>query len=209
MRYLSGRISLLLGLPWLAACSSTRPPPNTVVMQYQHVANAHQIRFAAPLALAPAPARYVLPRDRQGFWAIFVLCSLDVTARQLPSFVYDVNNFRVSYRGKEYGAVTPYAVRYEDSAWLNKPVDTPALASAIAGELQEGPTLQVFGRGYYPALNYRFALFVPRAPDEYAGEQLTLAYAGHPAILVGNGHPPYDIEVVGGDGTGVAAGCLP
>jgi hypothetical protein len=209
MRNFFRKILLLAALSGLAACSSTQQAGDAVVIHYQHVANAHEVRFATPLALAPRPARFVLPRNRQGFWAIFVLCSLDVRGAAVPRFVYDVNNFRIDYAGRELGPLRPYSLRFEDSAFLNGPPETPALANAIAGELQQGPSLQVFSHGFYPGLNYRIALFVPQGLVDYAGEQLRLSYRGQPSLLLGNGYPPYDIPAVGGSGAGVAARCLP
>jgi hypothetical protein len=203
------RLPALAFLLWLAACSSPPPAPaDAVVIRYQHVANAHEIRFSSPLAFAPRPAGYVLPRSRDGFWAIFVLCGVDVGAR-VPRFLYNVNNFRIDHAGTEYGPLRPFSLRFEDSAYLNGPVETPALAAAIAGELQRGPSFQVFSPGAYPELDYRIALFVPKGLGEYAGDQLALRYRGQSAILIGNGFPPFDIPVVGGSGTGVASHCLP
>jgi hypothetical protein len=200
----------LFPLLWLVGCASQPTPPDeAVVIHYQHVANVHEVRFSAPLAFGPRPAGFVTPRVRQGFWAIFVLCSMDVRGDAMPSFFYDVNNFRIAYGGREFGPIYPYSLRYEYSANLNGPAETPALAGAIAGELQQGPSVQVFARGFYPDLNYRIALFVPRGLDEYAGDQLNLRYRGQPSVLLGNGYPPYDITAVGGSGTGVAARCLP
>jgi hypothetical protein len=210
MRKFSSSTVLLAALFGLAGCAS--PPPqagDAVVIHYQHVANAHEVRLATPLALAPRPARFVMPRNRQGFWAIFVLCSLDVRGAAVPRFVYDVNNFRIDYAGRDLGPLGAYSLRYEESAFLNGPLETPALAGAIAGELQQGPSLQVFSHGFYPALNYRIALFVPQGLANYAGEQLRLSYRGQPSLLLGNGQPPYDIPAVGGSGAGVAARCLP
>jgi hypothetical protein len=123
--------------------------------------------------------------------------------------VYDVNNFRVNYNGIEFDGLRPYSLRYEDSAWLNSAAETAALAGAIAGELQRGPTLEVFSPGFYSSLNYRFALFVPRGLDDYAGDQLTLRYRGQRTVLLGNGYPPYDIPAVGGRRAGAASNCLP
>jgi hypothetical protein len=210
MRNRFSRILVVAALPWLAACSSTHAPSaDPVVIRYQHVANAQEVRFAAPLAFAPYPASYVVPRNPQGFWAIFVLCGLDASAATAKNFIYDVGNFRIEYDGGLVGPIAPYSLRYEDSSYLNGPADTPALVNAIAAELQRGPSLQVFPRGDYPALNYRIALFVPRSLDDYAGEQLTLTYKGQPVRLVGNGYPPYFIPAVGGSGAGAASRCLP
>lgn len=210
MRKLSSSFVQAAMLAALAACSAERPVPGeAVVIHYQHVANAHEVRFRAPLAPPARAAGFVVPRYRQGFWAIFVLCSLDARGRSLPSFVYDVNNFRVDYGGDSWGPLFPYSLRYEDSAWLNGTQDTPVLASAIAGELQQGPSLQVFQPGFYPGLNYRIALFVPRGLDDYGGDQLGLRYLGQRTVLLGNGYPPYDIPAVGGNAAGVAARCLP
>jgi hypothetical protein len=182
-----------------------------VIIRYQHVANAHQVRFANPVTLAPSfPAvNFVAPLDSQGFWAIFVLCSLNVTGSSLASFHYDADRFQVDYDARSYGPLQPYAVRLQDTADLNTPADTPSIVNAVAAEIQEGPARHTFGRGYYPELNYRIAVFVPRALDDYAGEQLALRYAGQPTIAIGNGHPPSDLPAVGGKGAGVAARCLP
>jgi hypothetical protein len=193
----------------LAACSTTPPPQQPVVIHYQHVANAHQVRFTAPLAQSPHAATYVTPRNPQGFWAIFVLCSLDVTTKDLPSFVYDVNNFRVDYNDRQVGPLSPYSVRYERSYALNNPRETSVVANAIAAELNEGPPVQVFASGFYPSLNYRIALFVPKGLEGYAGEALKLQYIGQPSVAIGNGYPPFDIPAVGGSAAGVAASCLP
>jgi hypothetical protein len=208
MRYRFGTIFLAGTLLLLVACSSTRPAGNrAVVIHYQHVANAHEVRFSTPLAARAAG--FVLPRNRQGFWAIFVLCSIDVYGRSVPRFLYDVNKFRIDYKGRQYGPLAPYGLRYEDSPHLNGPAETPVVADAIATELQQGAPLQVFPRGLYESLNYRFALFVPRGLDDYAGEQLNLSYLGQDASVEGNGYPPYDIPVVGGNGAGVASRCHP
>lgn len=209
MRALPRRLPVLAILLWLAGCASTPPAPDdTVVIRYQHVANAHEVRFSSPLAFGPRPATYVLPRSRQGFWAIFVLCSLDV-GKGVGRFIYNVNDFRIDYGGDEYGPLRPFTLRFEDSANLNGPAETPAIAAAIAGELQRGPNFQVFSSGPYRSLDYRIALFVPGGLEQYAGEQLTLRYQGQSAVVRGNGYPPFDIPAVGGNGTGVASGCVP
>lgn len=192
----------------LAACSAPRPEPAApVVIHYQHVANAHEVQFATPLAL-PRHAAAVVPRLRQGFWAIFVLCSMTVRS-DLPRFFYDVNDFRVDYPGRDDGPLRPFSLRYDDTPELNTPADTPTVANAIAGELQYGPSQHSFGPGAYPTLDYRIALFIPRGLDDYAGEQLALRYRGQRVLLLGNGYPPFDIPVVGGNGAGIASHCLP
>lgn len=193
----------------LAACSTPRPEPAApVVIHYQHVANAHEVRFATPPVLPPHTAAYVMPRQRQGFWAIFVLCSMNVRS-DLPSFYYDVNDFRIDYPGREDGPLRPFSLRYDDTPELNTPADTPVLAGAIANELQTGPSQQVFGPGAYATLDYRIALFIPRGLEDYAGDQLALRYRGQRVLLLGNGYPPFDIPVVGGNGAGIASHCLP
>ncbi|MFL6671862.1 MAG: hypothetical protein ACJ8LG_01065 [Massilia sp.] len=196
----------------LAGCATQgATPDNAVVLRYQHVANAREIHFSNPVEVAGrrAPVQFVTPRDAYGFWAIFVLCSIDTRASVLPGFRYDVERFRVAYGGQTFGNLRPYTLRYEGRAELNSPADSPAIAHAIGAEIHEGPATAAFGRGLFPALNYRFAIYVPRALPDYAGEQLMLSYTGQPAVLRGNGYPPSDIPVVGGNGAGIAASCLP
>jgi hypothetical protein len=199
----------LLGL---AGCATVQPPPEqTVVFYYQHVANAHEIRFSSPVALARRyfPVDFVTPIDRHGFWAIFVVCRLDTRASVLPGFRYDVHHFEVAYGQQVFGPLQPYTLRIEGAAELNTSADTATLDDAIDAEIHVGPGTKVFGRDVFPDLNYRFAIYVPRALPGYAGAQLALRYNGQPAILRGNGHPPSDIPVVGGSGAGIAASCLP
>jgi hypothetical protein len=194
----------------LAACAAPRPKA-VAVLHYQHVANAHEIRFTNPIPLSAALYRvgYLSPVDSRGFWAIFVLCNVDVNERAQRGFHYSVNNFRVSHEGREYGGLPPYSLRYQGQVDLNNAGDTMPILDAIAAEIQEGPPEQIFHGGFYPDLNYRFAIFVPKALTNYTGEQLTLTYKGQPAILVGNGKSPSDLHAVGGTAAGVAAACVP
>jgi hypothetical protein len=212
MRNVSGTGLLWCSVLCLAGCRTVEAiPEQTVVLYYQHVANTHEIRFSNPVEVPHRyfPIDFVTPMDRHGFWAIFVVCSLDTRASVLPDFRYDVRQFRVDYGQQLFGPLLPYALRFEGAAELNTPADTVILREAINAEIHEGPTAALFGRGVYPQLNYRFAVYVPRALPGYAGEQLSLRYTGQPALLRGNGHPPSDIPVVGGNGAGIAASCLP
>ena len=204
-------VALVPGLLTAAGCTSVDTGlRNTVVLHYQHVANVHRIDFATPVALPNrAPVHAVLPLDSQGFWAVFVLCSLDVTGANIPSFYFDVDRARVEYAGKRYGPLRPYTLRLDDTAHVNSRADTPALADAIADEIQHGPSTQVFRHGYYAHLDYRIAIYVPRAPSDYSGDQLKLRYEGGQVLALGNGYPPADIDTVGLGGTGIGAHCLP
>jgi hypothetical protein len=210
MGHLFRRIGILAALLGLAACAGPKPKA-VAVLHYQHVANAHQIRFTNPIALSAALYRvgYLSPIDAQGFWAIFVLCNVDVAPHAQRGFHYNVNHFRVSYGGREYGGLPPYTLRYQGQVDLNNAGDTMPILDAIAAEIQEGPPEQIFQSGFYPDLNYRFAVFVPKTLAQYAGEELTLTYKGQPVILVGNGKAPSDLPAVGGTAGGVAAACLP
>ena len=205
--YVSGLACLLA-----AGCTSVDTGlRDTVVLHYQHVANVHQIVFSAPLDLPRrgVPVRTVLPLESQGFWAVFVLCSVDVTGASLPSFYFDVDRFRVRHGKQRIGPLRPYTLRLDDTADLNSRFDTPAIAQAVAGEIQEGPSSQVFRHGYYPQLDYRFAIYLPRGVPDYAGDQLTLRYEGGQTMVLGNGYPPSDIPVAGLGGLGIASHCFP
>jgi hypothetical protein len=203
--------ALVPGLLTAAGCTSVDTGlRNTVVLHYQHVANVHRIDFANPVALPNrAPVHAVLPLDSHGFWAVFLLCDLDVTGTNIPSFYFDVDRIRVQYADRRYGPLQPYTLRLDDTADVNSRFDTQVLAEAIAAELQRGPSSQVFRHGYYAHLDYRFAIYVPRALPEYSGEQLRLRYEGGQTLALGNGYPPADIAAVGLGGTGIGSHCLP
>lgn len=205
------KYALVAGLLTAAGCSSVDTGlRNTVVLHYQHVANVHRIAFTNPVALPNrSPVQFVQPLDSQGFWAVFLLCDLDVTGANIPSFYFDVDRFRVQYGDQRYGPLRPYTLRLEDTADINSRFDTGALADAIAAELQRGPSSQVFRHGYYAQLNVRFAVYVPRALPDYSGDQLRLRYEGGQTLALGNGYPPADIAFAGPGGSGIAAHCRP
>lgn len=205
-------VLVLPALLALAACSSAPADlRNTVVLHYQHVANVHQINFSNPVAIAhrAAPVQSVLPLESDGFWAVFVLCGLDATGSGIPSFYFDLDRFRVDDGKRHFGPLKPYTLRLDDTAELNNRSDTRAIADAINAEIQSGPPNQVFRHGYYPHLDLRFAIYIPRGLSGYSGDQLPLSYEGAPAMAVGNDYPPYDIRVAGLGGMGIASHCLP
>jgi len=184
---------------------------HTVVLHYQHVANVHRIDFSSPLMLAQrsTPVNAVLPLESQGFWAVFLLCSVDASGAYVPSFYYDVDRFRVRYGKQNFGPLRPWTLRLDDTTDLNTRTDTPTIAQAIAMEIQEGPSSQVFRHGFYGGLDYRFAIYLPRGLPDYSGDALTLRYDGGQTMVLGNGYPPSDIPVAGLGGTGIASRCLP
>lgn len=194
-----------------SGCSSVDPGlRDTVVLHYQHVANVHRIDFTNPVALPNhGPVNAVLPLDSHGFWAVFVLCDLDVTGADIPSFYYDVDRMRVQYGGHRFGPLRPYTLRLDDTADINGRFDTHTVADAIAAEIQRGPSSQFFRHGYYAHLDYRFAIYVPHALPDYAGTTLSLRYEGGRTLALGNGYPPADVASAGARGSGVAAHCFP
>jgi hypothetical protein len=204
------KYALVPGLLTAGCGSVDTGPRNTVVLHYQHVANVHRIDFTTPVALPNrAPVQSVLPLDSHGFWAVFLLCDLDVTGADIPSFYFDADRLRVQYGDRRYGPLRPYTLRLEDTADINSRFDTATIADAIAAELQRGPSSQVFRHGYYAHLDYRFAIYVPRALPDYAGDQLSLSYEGGRTLALGNGYPPADMTFAGPGGPGIAAHCLP
>jgi hypothetical protein len=203
--------ALVLACLLAAGCTSVDTGlRNTVVLHYQHVANVHRIDFSSPVPLPRrAPVHSVLPLESQGFWAVFVLCSVDATGANIPSFYFDVDRFRVRHGKQRIGPLRPYTLRLDDTIDLNTRVDTPAIAEAIAMEIQEGPSSQVFRHGFYGDLDYRFAIYLPRGLPDYSGDQLTLRYEGGQTMVLGNGYPPSDIPAAGLGGMGIASRCLP
>ena len=208
------RIPLALVLPCLlTACAPIDPGLRyTTVLHYQHVANVHRIDFSTPVPLQrrAEPARFVQPLESEGFWAVFLLCSLDASGAGIPSFYLDVDRLRVAHGKQRFGPLRPYTLRIDDSTDLNALRDTRTLAGAIAAEIGEGVPGQVFRHGFYPRLDIRFAIYVPHGLPGYSGDELALRYEGSRSTMVlGNGHPPSSIPLAGLGGTGIASHCLP
>ena len=204
-------ISILVPLTLVACTGADMQLRDTVVLHYQHVANVHQINFSVPVEVPgrSEPVQSVLPLQSEGFWAVFLLCSLDATGARIPSFYVDVDRFRVEYGKQRFGPLRPYTLRLDDSVELNKRANTRILADAIAAEIGSSLANPVFRHGYYPHLDVRFAIYIPRGLPDYSGDQLPLRYEGGQAVVLGNGAPPSDVDVVGLGGTGIAAQCLP
>jgi hypothetical protein len=184
---------------------------NTVVLHYQHVANVERIAFSSPVVLPrrAEPVRFVQPLASEGFWAVFVLCSLDATGANIPSFYFDIERLRVQVGDRRFGPLRPYSLRLDDTVDLNGHRDTAILAAAINRELWTGPPSQVFRHGFHTGLDLRFAVYVPGGLTDYAGGQLALRYEGAQALALGNDYPPANVEYAGPGGSGVAAHCLP
>jgi len=211
MRHLLHR-ALVLACLLAAGCSSVDSGlRNTVVLHYQHVANVHRIVFSSPVELPQrgAPAAFVQPLESQGFWAVFLLCSVDASGTGIPSFYFDVDRLRVQYGKQRYGPLRPYTLRLDGTTDLNTVRDTLALTAAIDAEIQEGVPSQVFRHGFHPHLDIRFAIFVPDALPDYPGDQLNLRYEGGPVMVLGNDALPSDIPLAGAGGMGIASHCLP
>jgi hypothetical protein len=166
------------------------PLQNVVVFQYDHVANVDLIRFNRDLVTASGTlsgARAI----SGGFWAVFVICSLDVQGNAFKErpFDYDVANFVVEHNGRTYGALEAFTLNAGGTTWPTA-ADTQKAADAVADVVQIGPARQKFPRGLYPSLNYRIAILIKDRPPNYAGEQLTLKYVNHPSIMQGRGQRP-------------------
>jgi peroxiredoxin len=132
---------LLLACLLAAGCTSVdNGVRDTVILHYQHVANVHRIDFRNPVPLRRNEAiHFVQPLESEGFWAVFVLCSVDVTGARVPAFYYDVDRFRVQFGGGRFGPLRPYTLRLDDSIDLNTRTDTAAIVDAIAARDPRGP----------------------------------------------------------------------
>jgi hypothetical protein len=196
----------------VAGCAGTdHGLRNTVVLHYQHVANVERIDFSMPVVVPrrDEPVHFVQPLESEGFWAVFLLCALDATGANIPSFYFDVDRFRVQYGKQRFGPLRPYTLRLDDTVDLNTYRSTAPLAAAINAELRTGPPSQVFRHGYYPGLDMRFAIFIPRGLADYAGGSLKLRYEGAQVLALPNDYPPASLPSAGPGGDAVSAHCLP
>jgi hypothetical protein len=189
----------------LTSCSSCpeldKPLQNVVVFQYDHVTNVEEIRFRQNVTAGNATMSGARAISR-GFWAVFVICSLDVqgNAFKEKAFEYDVANFRVEHGGKTFGPLQAFTLNAGGTTWPT-PADTQKAANAVAEVVQIGPDRQKFPHGFYPSLNYRIAILITDMPPGYSGEELKLTYINQPSILQGRGNRPATIPEFGG-GTG-------
>ena len=186
--------AIIAALVFVMGCQSARIDAKKLVeFRYDHVANIENtVRFEAAVPLAPplTSTNQVISKWLGGFWAVFVICSVDVRGTELESFTYDRTNFYVEYGKKSYGALQPYSLitTAEDDIG---PQDTNVIENAIFGTLGSGPSTKVFGPGLSPSLNYRIAIFI--SDSTAAQKALTLRYKGHPSILRGLGYSPANL----------------
>lgn len=164
-----------------------------VEFQYDHGANIQNtIRFEAAVPLSPplTSTNQVISKWLGGFWAIFVICSLDVRGTEIESFTYDQTKLYVEYGGNACGALQPFSLVTAAEDEIG-PADTSIIESAIIRTIGSGPNTKVFGPGRSPSLNYRIAIYV--SDPTAASKALTLRYKGHPSILRSLGHNPVDL----------------
>ena len=212
MRNFTASALMLPCLLATAGCSSVdHGLRNTVVLHYQHVANVRRVDFSAPVTVPrrSEPVHFVQPLESAGFWAVFVLCSVDATGANIPSFYFDVDRFRVQYGNQRFGPLRAYTLRLDDTVDLNTLRNTAALAAAINAELRTGPPSQVFRHGYYPNLDTRFAIFIPQGLADYGGGPLALRYEGAQALTLSNDYPPASLPSAEPGADAVLAHCLP
>ncbi len=166
----------------------------SVELHYDHVANIEDgIRFKTAVPLSPplTSANEVIVKWPNEFWAVFIICSLEVPGLDNNTFAYDRTKFYVDYEGKTYGVLQePFSVMTDTENDIG-PQDIRAIDRAIVSMIGVGPSTQIFGQGVSPALNYRIAIYISN-PDA-ADKVLTLRYAGHPVILRGRGQTPLTV----------------
>lgn len=179
-----------------AGCDKPNPVDQNlrklVVIQYAHVANVRQIRGSSG-----GNNVQIDPRKRNGFWAVFNLCSLDVQGADLPRFDYNAGNLYIHEGAAKFGAMNPGTVLMTSATYgaLDSRVRTP-----VVQEVQVGQEIQAFPKALYPSLNYRVAIFVDGAPQEYRGGSMTLKYANHPVLLKDHSpRDPKDVPFIGPD----------
>jgi hypothetical protein len=191
----------------LASCQSCpdvdRNLKNVVIFHYEHVANVREIHFARPLQTSNGALNFVQPLDQSpsresAFWAVFVICSLDVEGTAITTFQYDTANFVVEYGDKTYTQpLKIYTLREQQSSIsAPNPGELSNFASAINSVVQLGPDRQSFPPNFHTSLNYRVAILIPEELPFYAGEQLTLKYIGQPSLVQGSGRSPIRMQSV-------------
>jgi hypothetical protein len=209
MRILVPPTLIVITLLAVQGCQSVElVPGKSVELHYDHVANIEGgIRFETAVPLAPplTSANAVIVKWPNEFWAVFVICSLNVPRVDNSTFSYDRTKFYVEYEGKMYGVLQqPFSVMTDTEKDIG-PQDTSAIDHAIVSTIGVGPSTQIFVQGLSPALNYRIAIYISN-PDA-ADKVLTLRYAGHPAILRGRGQTPMTVPGYTLDSPPLPASC--
>jgi hypothetical protein len=181
--------AMMLAILLTLGCQSLGIDSKRVVeFKYDHVANIENtVRFEATVPLAPplTSTNQVISKWLGGFWAVFVICSVDVRGTEIEPFIYDRTNFYVEYGGKTYGALQPYSLITTAEEDIGSQ-DTNVIENAIFNTIGSGPSTKVFGPGLSPSLNYRIAIFIS---DSTASQKaLALRYKGQPSILRGVGY---------------------
>jgi hypothetical protein len=106
----------------------------SVELHYDHVANIEDgIRFKTAVPLSPplTSANEVIVKWPNEFWAVFIICSLEVPGLDNNTFAYDRTKFYVDYEGKTYGVLQePFSVMTDTENDIG-PQDIRAIDRAI------------------------------------------------------------------------------
>jgi len=195
-----GLFAATLGLVLLTAAvlqSCTGPNPEldenlkkAVFMKYTHVANVVSFQSGG------FQYRGV---NNGAFFAVFDVCSINITGSGITSFNYDTSRFFIDAgTGGSYGFTVP---NYPNIALVGRSdaqafkAFTPEIVDAAKNAFALSPPVQAFPKQFYPVLKYRIAIFVNDNPAGYIGDSMTLKYDGQPqaAVSVENvspGNPP-------------------
>jgi len=197
-------VTLIFGV---AGCSSLQDGlSKTVYMDYDQVYNFQTYSFQLPNALSKMaetngdaiPFQYGianLKAEINGFFAVFVVCNVRNEASKSQTFPYDVHNFFVEYDGKKhfYGPLKPKTYSDLSLQFGGQPAINSFVTDVLYGEINQGPEMDTFPKGYYPTVNYRFAIFVSKdSPGPYPplSEPLKLQYEGYPNVMAPRNLPP-------------------
>jgi hypothetical protein len=193
------QIALATLLIALSGCASLKAGLNkAVLMDYDQVNNFRYYEFESGINWVnqwgvPSSEEKGI-QGKSGFWATFVICSLRNEGSKAQAFPYNVSKFYVVYDGKKhhYQPLKPGAYESIPQLLPGHDVVNSIANEKFRTETQLGPDTNVFQKGYYPTVNYRFAIYVTKSSPGFidASVPLSLEYDGYPNVLIPRNQPP-------------------
>ena len=120
--------------------------------------------------------------NNDGFWAVFEICSIDVSGSALTGFTYNIGKFEIELPAGNVSKSTPGLVARSDAQ--ARPSPGPEVDGVVRAALEKGPVTQFLGKQLHDKPGFRFAILLNNNPAGYQNTAMDLDYLGQPEAAV-------------------------